>query len=350
MKYKYKPKTKEELIETIEKEIYEVQGTPDNPNWNADLNCIDTSEITDMSDLFSNLDEFNGNISDWDVSNVTNMKYMFLNSKFNGEISKWNVSNVKNMYGMFFKSRFNQDISKWNVSNVKNMKRMFKKSKFDGDISKWNVSNVEDMTGMFEDSEFDGNISDWDVSNVIDMKSMFAESKFNGDISNWDVSNVTDMKYMFYESIFNQDISNWNVSNVKDMERMLRYSTFNKDIGNWPSKIKEQTGLKNISVSDEYSEFPDKIKYPETVANIFNFVINNPDSKKITIKQAINILTRWLNNRQEKYINKGLNKNTIKQLLINDFLKIYKRINDKDKFLNLLKQNKINLNLDLDKK
>ena len=32
---------------------------------------------------------FNGNISNWDVSNVTNMNYMFDDSKFNGDISKW---------------------------------------------------------------------------------------------------------------------------------------------------------------------------------------------------------------------------------------------------------------------
>ena len=41
MAYKYRPKNKEELVEAIKKEIYEVQGTEYNPNWQADLNCID---------------------------------------------------------------------------------------------------------------------------------------------------------------------------------------------------------------------------------------------------------------------------------------------------------------------
>jgi surface protein len=31
--------------------------------------------------------EFNGDISNWDVSNVTNMEGIFYNSKFNGDIS-----------------------------------------------------------------------------------------------------------------------------------------------------------------------------------------------------------------------------------------------------------------------
>jgi len=40
MKYKYKPKTKKELIKAIKKEIFEVQGTKDSPNWQADLNVL----------------------------------------------------------------------------------------------------------------------------------------------------------------------------------------------------------------------------------------------------------------------------------------------------------------------
>ena len=38
-----------------------------------------------------------GDISLWDVSNVTNMNSMFYNSQFAGDISTWNVSNVTNM-------------------------------------------------------------------------------------------------------------------------------------------------------------------------------------------------------------------------------------------------------------
>ena len=54
-----------------------------------------------------------------DVSNVTNMDYMFANSKFNGDISKWDVSNVTSMFGMFANSEFNGSLPNWNVSKVK---------------------------------------------------------------------------------------------------------------------------------------------------------------------------------------------------------------------------------------
>ncbi len=74
------PKTKEELIEIIERTIKE-DGNKCN------LNFIDTSSITDMSFLFQN-SNFNGDISHWNVRKVENMSCMFAGSRFNGDISK----------------------------------------------------------------------------------------------------------------------------------------------------------------------------------------------------------------------------------------------------------------------
>src|SRR5574344_792763 len=91
--HNYHPKTKDELDQLIDKLIKE-------RGLNADLNDIDTSEITDMSYMFYE-SHFNGNISKWDVSNVTDMYSMFQDSKFNGDISKWDTSNVKIMSFMF---------------------------------------------------------------------------------------------------------------------------------------------------------------------------------------------------------------------------------------------------------
>ena len=66
-----------------------------------DLNFIDTSKITNMSNLFINC-ECNIDVSNWDVSNVTNMYRMFYCCKnFDCDLSRWNVSNVKDMTGMF---------------------------------------------------------------------------------------------------------------------------------------------------------------------------------------------------------------------------------------------------------
>ena len=112
-----KPRTKKELIKIIKQTIKE-QGLE------CDLNFIDTSLITDMSELFYG-SNFNGNISKWNVSSVKDMSFMFYNSLFNGDISNWDVSNVKDISFMFAFSKFNRDISNWNVSKVKNRMGVF---------------------------------------------------------------------------------------------------------------------------------------------------------------------------------------------------------------------------------
>ena len=133
--YNYHPKTRDELQELVDKLIKE-RGN------DADLNDIDTSEITDMSALFY-LSKFNGDISNWNISNVKDMSSMFQYSKFTGE---------------------NGDISSWNVSNVKYMMYMFHNSKFtceNGDISNWDVSNVVDMSYMFNGNPLEKNPPKW---------------------------------------------------------------------------------------------------------------------------------------------------------------------------------------------
>jgi surface protein len=70
--------------------------------------------------------ELYGHISDWDVSNVTNMKEMFSGAEsFNQPIGDWDVSSVTDMSYMFkssyFKHTFNQPLENWDVSNVKYM-------------------------------------------------------------------------------------------------------------------------------------------------------------------------------------------------------------------------------------
>jgi len=91
---------------------------------------------------------------------------------------------------MFYESKFNGDISEWDTSNVRNMIGMFSYSEFNGNISKWDTSNVRNMSNMFCESKFNRDISNWDTSSVINMSLMFYESKFNGDISKWDFSNL----------------------------------------------------------------------------------------------------------------------------------------------------------------
>ena len=93
--------------------------------------------ITDMSHLFDmslktlikhNLRFVNFDISDWDVSKVKNMEYMFYDCKnFDCDLSKWDVSNVETMAEMFYycKKFTGKGLENWNVSKVKNTDDMF---------------------------------------------------------------------------------------------------------------------------------------------------------------------------------------------------------------------------------
>ena len=162
--YEYFPETKNELRNIIENLI-------DKKGNNVDLNIIDTSKITDMSKLFDDyfLNDFCGDVSQWNVSNVKEMNSMFFNCKhFNCDLSHWDVSQVEDMGFMFggCTSFTGDGLKQWNVSKVKNMEAMFAKCKnLDCDLSHWDVSQVTNMQHMFYDSNFNNDISSWKIKN-----------------------------------------------------------------------------------------------------------------------------------------------------------------------------------------
>lgn len=103
----WKPDSSKQLREFIAR-VPDVLGEECNLNW------IDVSRLTSLSDMFSH-NRFNGDISRWDVSNIHRMFYMFFQSSFNGNIKDWDVSSVTDMRSMFAFSSFNSDISEWKV-------------------------------------------------------------------------------------------------------------------------------------------------------------------------------------------------------------------------------------------
>jgi surface protein len=189
--YNYHPKTRKELMDIIENRIHEYGN-------DVDLNDIDVSKITDMSYIFGNhFQNFEGDISGWDVSNAENMRGMFDGcKKFNCDISDWDVSNVEDMSWMFAEAEsFNQNLSRWKVGKVKQMYATFCEAK-----------------------SFNYPLNDWDVSSVLSMESLFASAEsFNQPLDKWNVKNVKSMERIFFNAkSFNQDISNWKTDSVRD--------------------------------------------------------------------------------------------------------------------------------------
>ena len=197
-----------------------------------------TSLVTDMSDLFQDKADFNGDISGWNTAAVTDMSAMFDGARsFSIDISTIDTASVTNMAYMFRRaSAFNRQLNDWNTAAVRNMSGMFENADSTVFPGTWNTASVQDMSFMFKGTSdaFTGEITDtngvrkhignWDTSSVNDMNSMFyGAAAFNlADISSWNTASVTDMGTMFRSaSGFNQDISGWDVSSVRNMADMF---------------------------------------------------------------------------------------------------------------------------------
>lgn len=126
---------------------------------NLTCSATDAPLITSTSlfDYFRFCTNFNGNIGNWDVSNITNVQRMFdqanaFNNGGSASIGNWDTSNFTQLYQMFESAlSFNQDISDWNVQNVISGGRfMFGKSsanynpQYLGNIyTKWSLQIVQ---------------------------------------------------------------------------------------------------------------------------------------------------------------------------------------------------------------
>lgn len=158
------PENREDLIMLINERITQY-------GYSCSLNDIDVSNVTNMSYLFyqdfktdhkkaqdilyrmlvlehPNIEPFqisgvmqehiDHESSSWRDAQKT-VASTIRREKFTGDISQWNTSALIEMRYMFYGSSFNGDLSKWNVSNVKCMHEAFNRSKFQGDLTSWKI-------------------------------------------------------------------------------------------------------------------------------------------------------------------------------------------------------------------
>ena len=171
--------------------------------WNAEAEEITNVDIGNIINPISTAYWFLGlvevtdmDLSNLDVSNVTNMSEMFYGAGYNAKT--WNVDGLSN----------------WNTSKVMNMSSMFKSAGFNA-------------------TTFNLNLLGWDTSQVTNMNYMFERAGSNaatwsvGNLSNWNTSKVTNMSYMFSSvgssaTIFDLNLSLWDTSKVTNMSGMFR--------------------------------------------------------------------------------------------------------------------------------
>ena len=121
-----------------------------------DVSHLDTSNITDMSNMFSDCGSLTSiDVSGFDTSKVTNMSAMFssCNSLTSIDVSGFDTSKVTNMSAMFSGcgSLTSIDVSGFDTSKVTNMSSMFSScgSLTSIDVSGFDTSKVTNMSSMF---------------------------------------------------------------------------------------------------------------------------------------------------------------------------------------------------------
>ena len=90
--------------------------------FNQDISLIDLSTITDIGYMFYSKNyNFDLRIDLWDVSSITRFQALFYNSVLtvNPNIENWDTSSATNMSYMFLNCQnFDMNLSNWNIANV----------------------------------------------------------------------------------------------------------------------------------------------------------------------------------------------------------------------------------------
>ncbi len=151
-----------------------------------------------------------------DVNATVNTAYMFNNNfnyaqyietiQFSGGIDMSNVTNMSYMFNSCTKLTSVDFGTDFNTKNVTNMAQMFNNctSLTSLDVSDFDTSNVTNMSGMFSSCRAltDLDLSNFDTSKVTDMQSMFSKCVLltSLDLGNFNTGNVMNMNYMFWDS------------------------------------------------------------------------------------------------------------------------------------------------------
>ena len=182
-------KTNNKIVKAIGRDWSDTWGHPFSDDPKAELSKFDGTNL--------------------DVSNVTDMHYMFHNNHISdlSSLTNWNVGQVTDMSYMFASNHISdlKPLTNWNDSNVTNMDGMFASNHISdlGPLANWKVDSVTNMSGMFINNHISDlrPLANWKVYDVTDMSWMF-DSNHISDLSplanwSWRVYKVMNMRHMF---------------------------------------------------------------------------------------------------------------------------------------------------------
>lgn len=258
------PNSMDELVDKIIIRIHDTKTDT------LDLSYIDCKNLTNLENLFRNvykkinLSDMENikiiNVSNWNVSSISNFEYCFTRLdtiEYIEGLNTWDMSNANTINGMFSncKQLKELDLSGWelrlseketfghksietiflschNLEEIKGLENwtfgkahtlrsIFKNCKrlqtIEG-IENWNISSIQNIYGIFENMESLSklDLSQWDVSKLRNcfyfVKGCTSLTTI-GDISKWDVQRLFEIDGMF-EGCKNLvcDISDWKIS------------------------------------------------------------------------------------------------------------------------------------------
>lgn len=203
---------------------YLFDGVAEGGHGIYNLHLLDTSEVVNMEGMFANCylfaNEFS--LSSFNTSKVTNMKRLFENCTIDVRYSDTldlnclDISNVTSLSYMFSGFRFIEgktlkigtiDMSQLDTSHIRDTSYMFyhcwqlKREVIEHVCSTLDTSGVTDMTGMFSQCSrvTTLDLRNLDISSVLDMSKMFQGCTLlvNVYIHTWDTSKVLQMSHMF---------------------------------------------------------------------------------------------------------------------------------------------------------
>jgi len=159
---------------------------------------------------------------------------------------------------------FDKEVTDWDVSSVTNFSNAFSGATVFNNggvvaagtgLDTWNVSSALTISGMFADADgFTGELNGWGskTSGITDMSICFQRTPYNNSLSAWDTSSVNSMYRMFYQcNGFNQPLTSWSIASLQDATEILQqtaYTTADYDAlldinTGWASQATIQSGV-----------------------------------------------------------------------------------------------------------
>ena len=224
---------------------------------------------TDWSGAFSSrtLSKFDG--SNLDVSNVTDMSFMFQANLIRDltPLAHWNTSKVTDMSYMFAQNQISDLTS----------------------LAHWNTSKVTDMSGMFQDNSISNltGLAKWVTSKVTDMRTMFENNPDIIDlrpIANWNISSITTNNFNGFSGlvVLFADDTKLNLTNINNTPLMQGFLKA-------PDALAGSTFITNNADLVKTTAGKDLPNLTNTAKRTITFNLPHAESKTIT--QIINYKT-----------------------------------------------------------